>query len=224
MLSPKTLPSFLGSRRHDFFSSIALLIGFTVWIWSAINPFEFETWLIEQVATLIGIAILVLVAVNGHLDRTSYLALLVLFCIHTIGTHYTYSLTPYENLSVQLFGSSPNEWFGWERNHYDRFVHFSYGLLTARPIEQVLRQRLLLLPKAAKFFSLNMVLSTSALYELAEWSAAVTIGGNVGAAYLGTQGDIWDAQADIALAGAGWVTFALGCAIHRAFKNTKGFP
>lgn len=224
MPSPKTLLSFKGLKRPDFYSSVLLLTGLSLWIWSAIDPFDFETWLIEQVATLIGIAVLVFVAFNVNLSRASYLALLALFCIHTIGTHYTYSLTPYEQLSVQLFGSSPNEWFGWERNHYDRFVHFSYGLLTAYPIEQTLQQRLSLTPTATKFIGLNMILSTSAVYELAEWSAAITIGGNVGAAYLGTQGDIWDAQADIALAGAGWLLFSLGCAIHWMSKRTTGFP
>lgn len=70
-------------------------------------------------------------------------------------------------------------------------------------MEISIKQLFALPRRVCRFFSFNLVLSTSALYELAEWSAAITIGGNVGTAYLGSQGDIWDAQTDIALAGLG---------------------
>lgn len=223
---PSSSPSLktLFLRIPGNYSWIFLFIAFFVWVWSAINPIDFETWLIEQAATLIGVATLLWLARSVDFDRSSYLALLVLFCLHTVGTHYTYSLTPYDQWSVHLLGSSPNEWFDWERNHYDRLVHFCYGLLTASPMDQALQQRLLLSPGAAKFITLNIVLSTSALYELAEWAAAITIGGDVGAAYLGTQGDVWDAQTDIALAGAGWLLQFSLRGICSALKFNRGFP
>lgn len=200
------------------FSSILLCMGVAVWVWSAVYPLDFNTWMIEQVATVVAGGCLVWLAPRVDFDRTSLIALLLLFCAHTIGTHYTYSLTPYEQLSRDLLGSAPSQWFDWQRNHYDRFVHFAYGFLITHPTEQALRQMLLLPTRTTMFFSLQLVLSTSALYELVEWLAAVFIGGDLGAAYLGAQGDIWDAQADMALAGAGWLCFQALCWMYRALR------
>ena len=187
------------------FSYALLALGASLWVWSAIRPLDFGAWAIEQGATLVGIITVLVLAPGTSFDRRSRLAFFAMFCLHTIGTHYTYSLTPYEQVSMELFGSSPSQWFGWERNHYDRFVHFAYGFLMAHPIQQAVSAHLQLGAGVSKFLSLNLILSSSALYELAEWWAAGTFGADVGTAYLGTQGDVWDAQADMALAGAGWL-------------------
>lgn len=102
-----------------------------------------------------------------------------------------------------LTGRSLNEALGWQRNHYDRFVHFSYGLLLAYPI----REFFLRVADARGFWGyflpLNLTLSTSFLYELLEWAVATVFGGELGMAYLGTQGDVWDAHKDMALAALG---------------------
>jgi putative membrane protein len=212
-------------QHTPIFTYTLIALGISLWIWSAIHPHDIGTWVMEQAATLVGIATVLWLARSVSFDRRSQLVLFALFCIHTIGTHYTYSLTPYEALSTQIFGSTPNEWFNWERNHYDRFVHFSYGLLMAYPIEQTLRQRLNLGKGTSNFLSVNLILSSSALYELVEWCAAITFGGNVGTAYLGTQGDIWDAQADIALAGLGWVVvFCTGLVYDNIRIGTRKHP
>jgi len=174
-----------------------------VWLWSGWHPHEFSTWMIEQVATLLAIAVLWWLGHRTTFSFASKVCITTLFCVHTIGTHYTYSLTPYNELFDSLLSSSPNTWFGWERNHYDRFVHFSYGALLALPIVEAIRSRLPVSMNCAGFLMVQLVLSSSALYELMEWSAALMFGGELGTAYLGTQGDPWDAQADIALALAG---------------------
>ena len=92
---------------------------------------------------------------------------------------------------------------GWERNHFDRVVHFLYGALLANPVREIFFH----LAGARGFWSyflpLDLTMSTSALYELIEWAAAEVFGANLGAAYLGTQGDPWDAQKDMALALSG---------------------
>lgn len=182
---------------------VLLLLCGVVWVWSAIAPYDAATWRMEQIASLFMVGLLLLLRRTVTFSLPSMLGIAALFCIHTVGTHYTYSLTPYNDWSTALFGSSINDWFQWTRNHYDRFVHLAYGLCLTLPISEALTQKLKLQGGPSHFLSVQLVLSTSALYELMEWSAAIVFGGDVGTAYLGTQGDVWDAQADIALAMAG---------------------
>ena len=110
---------------------------------------------------------------------------------------------PYDAWSEQLFGVRLNDLLGLERNHFDRLVHFSYGLLMAYPM----REMFLRVADARGFWGyflpLDLTLSTSALFELFEWLAAELFGGDLGVAYLGSQGDPWDAQKDMAMAGLG---------------------
>ncbi len=186
--------------RKPIFWLVALCAG--VWIACAIQPLDRQTWLLEQIATVL--AVTALLAIRGvRWSVTSLAGLALLFVVHTVGTHYTYSLTPYEAWLQALTGFSAADLFGWERNHYDRFVHFLWGLCITLPAYEFLCQRLSLTRVAAHHLSLHIILSTSAIYELLEWSAAVVFGEG-GTAYLGTQGDPWDAQADIAFSIAGW--------------------
>jgi len=181
-----------------------LLIGICalVGLWSAVNPADRLTWGLEQIASVLVIGMLLLH--NGVRYSTGALAgLALLFCAHTVGTHYTYSLTPYDAWFQVMTGSSLDALVGWERNNYDRVVHFLWGLCMTQPMIETLQQRLRCTFRAAANLSFHLVLSTSALYELLEWAAAVVFGDG-GQAYLGTQGDVWDAQADIAIALAGW--------------------
>jgi putative membrane protein len=134
----------------------------------------------------------------------AWLALFVFGVLHEIGAHYTYSEVPYERWLQALTGTSPEAWLGTGRNQYDRAIHFCYGLLVAPAAMQLLEARATprgwwrwLLPVA-------FITSHSVLYEFIEWAAAIVFGGDLRMAYLGTQGDPWDAQQDMlhALAGA----------------------
>ena len=117
---------------------------------------------------------------------------------------------PYDAWTRALFGTSLNEALGWERNHYDRLVHLSYGLLLALPFQETIERRLGPLQGFARaFVPWIFILATSAAYELIEWAAAVVFGGDLGQAYLGTQGDVWDSHKDTGLALFG-ATVALG--------------
>src|SRR6185295_18783614 len=124
-------------------------------------------------------------------------------CLHVVGAHYTYSEVPYDAWWKALTGSTFNHLMGWQRNNFDRVIHFAYGLLLAVP----LRELVVPVAKVRGFWSyflpLDLTMSTSMLYELIEWKAAEIFGGDLGAAYLGLQGDVWDAQKDMALASAG---------------------
>ncbi|MFC4857981.1 DUF2238 domain-containing protein [Actinophytocola glycyrrhizae] len=116
---------------------------------------------------------------------------LVFLTLHTIAARWLYSSVPYDDWTGGLFGFRLSEVFGWERNHFDRLVHFAYGLCLA----MALRLR----PVRA----LEVVLATSALYELFEWGIAELLAPGTAEAYNGQQGDMWDAHKDMALAALG---------------------
>lgn len=98
-----------------------------VWVIAAIGPIDRVTWGLEQVAT--GLVMAAIWMQTGVRYSTASLAgLALLFGAHTVGTHYTYSLTPYDSWINALNGHSLNEALGWERNHYDRLVHLLWGL------------------------------------------------------------------------------------------------
>ena len=174
-----------------------------IFILCAINPLDRSAWLLENVLTVLLIVWLAVSYKKFKLSRTSYFCIFLFLCLHEIGSHYTYSEVPYNQWSKSLFGSSINEWFGWERNHFDRFLHFAYGLLFAYPVREVFIRIVKVKGFWGYFLPLDLTLSTSAIYELIEWGAAEVFGGDLGIAYLGTQGDVWDAQKDMALAGLG---------------------
>ena len=178
------------------------------WTVTAIAPHNIEAWALEQIASILCIGLIVWTARTVTYSLDCWVGLAAIFVLHTIGTHYTYSLTPYDNFLQSVFGISVNETMGWDRNHYDRIVHFLFGLATTRVFFEYFKQRSLS-NATAWFVAFNLVVSTSAIYELMEWAAAVVFAGEsgseAGALYLGTQGDIWDAQVDMFLAAIGSV-------------------
>jgi putative membrane protein len=184
---------------------------------SGIAPHQRADWLLEN-ALVAGFLV---VAALSHrripLSRLSWLLIFLFLCLHELGAHYTYSEVPYDDWSRTLFGVSPSEHFGLARNHFDRLVHFFYGLLLAYPIRELFLRVGEVRGFWGYFLPLDLTMSTSMLYELIEWGAAVAFGGELGVAYLGTQGDPWDAQKDMALASLG----ALLAMSLTAFVNAR---
>jgi putative membrane protein len=183
---------------------LLLLIAFLI-LWSAlaINPHSREDWLLENVLLLIGVAAIAITYRRLPLSSASYTMLFLFICLHTIGAHYTYSEVPYDDWFKSLTGSTLNETMGWHRNYYDRLVHFCYGLLLAYPVREIFMRLTGIRGFLSYFLPLDLTMSTSMLYELIEWGAAVNFGEGLGAAFLGSQGDVWDAQKDMALASLG---------------------
>jgi putative membrane protein len=130
---------------------------------------------------------------------------LLFFTLHTIGGRYTYSNVPYDDWSKALFGTSVSQAFGFTRNHYDRLVHFSYGLLIAPPTIEFLQRHLGFRRRLALYIAIESVVAVSAIYELFEWFLSIILAGPMAAGYNGQQGDMWDAQKDMALASIGTV-------------------
>lgn len=185
---------------------LTLLGLFSVWwVALAIAPRYREDWALENAIVAIALAILILTYRNLRFSNAAYTLFFVFLLLHEVGAHYTYSEVPYDDWVRALTGTTVNEIFGFTRNHYDRLVHFLYGVLVLPMAVELLDAKAP--PTGAWRFLLPVFFMNShaVIYETAEWLAALAFGGDLGQAYLGTQGDVWDSQADMALAMAGSV-------------------
>ncbi len=208
-------------RQFLFLLTIVLGIEFAV---LAIAPTDRKDWLLENV-----LVVLFVVALYGSyrklmLSRISYLLIFLFLSLHLVGAHYTYAQVPYDRWFESLAGRTFNSLVGWERNNFDRVVHFCYGLLLAYPIREVFQRVVKLRGFWGYFFPLDITMSTSMLYELIEWGAAAAFGGDLGQAYLGTQGDVWDAHKDMAFASLGaliamLITAGINIRLQRDFAD-----
>lgn len=176
-----------------------------LWVALAISPVDRKDWALENLLAVILVVILALTAKRFPFSRISYTLIFLFLCLHEVGAHYTYAMVPYDQWFESIFGRTWNSLWGWERNHFDRLVHFSYGLLLAYPIRETFHRVASVKGFWGYFLPLDVTMSTSMLFELFEWAAAEIFGGDLGVAYLGTQGDIWDAHKDMALASLGAV-------------------
>jgi putative membrane protein len=148
------------------------------------------------------------------ISRTGFTCLVLFMLIHTLGARYIYSYVPYDEWGQRLLGFRPGEYFDFRRNHYDRFVHFCFGLLWTLPVWEVLRHHFKQSRKAALYFAVEFIMAASMFYELFEWGLTMVLAPNDANAYNGQQGDMWDAQKDMALAMVGSVVTAIVIAIR----------
>jgi putative membrane protein len=168
-----------------------------------IAPLHRADWALENVLVVVFLVVSALAHRRMPLSRLSWLLIFLFLCLHEVGAHYTYSEVPYDDALRALFGWSLGESLGFTRNHFDRLVHFAYGLLLAYPVRELFLRVADVRGFWGYFLPISLTMSTSMLYELVEWGAAVTLGGDLGTAYLGTQGDEWDAHKDMAFASLG---------------------
>lgn len=166
-----------------------------LWIVTAINPLYPRDWLIENILVFVYGALLVFTYPRFKFSNLSYALFSLFLSLHLIGAHYTYTETP------------PGFWlqsiFDFERNHYDRLVHFSFGLLMAYPLREILLRQAQVKRQWSYFLAVAVIMSFSAFYEVMEAAVAMVVSPELGSAYLGTQGDEWDAQKDAFLAFSG---------------------
>jgi putative membrane protein len=211
-------------REHRGFLLVLVALFAVQFALLAIRPVSRSTWLLENMLVFGLGAALLLSYRSFRFSRVSYTLIFLFLALHEIGAHYTYSLVPYDDWSRRWLGFSLNESLGFQRNHYDRALHFAYGLLFAYPIREVFLRVANVRGFWGYFFPLDLTMSTSMIYELIEWGAAVIFGGELGQAYLGTQGDEWDAHVDMALASLGallamGITLCMNLALQRDFAS-----
>jgi len=190
--------------------------------WSAIAPHDYFTWFLEVVPVLVGVP--VALALHRRFPLSNLLLVLLWFhCVVLIfGGHYTYARVPLGDWTIH--------WFGWARNNYDKLGHFAQGFVPAILVREILLRTSPLgsrwSPASGRaepaqssgstsqpskwlpFLVVSVCLAFSAFYELTEWAVAVTSGAAADD-FLGTQGDPWDTQTDMAMALVGAIAALL---------------
>ena len=176
---------------------VLLIVYLLFWIFLAFDVFDRFDWMLENVLTVLFIALLIATYRIFPLSDLSYVLIFAFMILHALGAHYTYAEVP--------FGYWLKSTFNLSRNHFDRIVHFSFGLLLAYPIREVFLRVASARGFWAYYLPLDVTLAFSAVYEIIEMIAAQAASPELGAAYLGTQGDVWDAQKDMGCAAIGAV-------------------
>jgi putative membrane protein len=167
-----------------------LLTGYiALFIWAGISPYSRATWYAENIPIVLIVVSLVVLYLRGLVfSPTAYVLMAVLPYLHTIGGHYTFERVP--------FGFITNL-FGFHRNHFDRVGHFSVGFYAFAIAEALVRTKAVRSRVVLFLFPIFTIAFVAMSYELIEWWYAVADGGASGAAFLGSQGDVWDAQEDM---------------------------
>jgi putative membrane protein len=181
------------------------------WGLTAIAPRDRGDWLLENLLVFAAWAALWRVLRRPGLSPASWALVFAFLTLHAYGAHHTYSNTPLGDVLQQLLGL--------ERNHYDRIVHLSFGLLITLPVRELLARSFGIGRRSGSLLAATVVLSMSAVYEIFEWLAARIVDPELGVAFVGAQGDVWDAQKDMGLALSG-VALALLASAARSRRGS----
>jgi putative membrane protein len=173
---------------------------------------DFDWWL-ENATALAFLAVLVTTYRRLPLSDLSYLLILIYLSGHEWGAEYKYSDVP--------LGEWMKPWLHTTRNHYDRVMHFSYGLLLAYPMQEWFMRVVGVTSRWRYVLPVEMTLSFSACYEMLEALAASILSPERGEEFVGMQGDIWDSQKDMFMAGLGAVTAMIVIATVRTVRKRR---
>ena len=159
-------------------------------LWSIIQPHDMQVWWTEMASVILLLGALMATHRVIAFSNTAYFLLSIWCAMQIIGAHYTFEFVPFEAVS-RLFGEG--------RNHYDRVAHFAVGMGSIAIAEALWQRRMVNSIGTAAWFSVVFMLAIAGVWEIAEWAYAEIDGGDAGQAFLGSQGDIWDAQKDMLL-------------------------
>lgn len=157
---------------------------------------EFD-WALENALVFFGVAMLILTYRQFQFSDFSYLVIFLFLCLHEYGAHYKYSDVP--------LGEWMKPWLHTQRNHYDRICHFSFGFLLSYPMREVCIRALRVTGKWRYYLPVECTLAFSSIYEMMEAGMATILSPQRGEEFVGMQGDIWDSQEDMFMAGLGSV-------------------
>ena len=197
----------LPKKSDSYFLPIAVACYAAFWIILAIYPLDRGDWLLENLLIFISVAVLATTYRRFRFSNASYALILIFLVFHTIGAHYTYAKVP--------IGFWMKDWLHLSRNHYDRIIHFSFGLLLLYPTRELLIRSAHANARWATWLAVAALCALSSFFEILEGIIAQIVRPDLGAAYLGTQGDIWDAQKDMGAAFVGALIVALLLSFRR---------
>ncbi len=183
-----------GTREWAKVPLLLLAVLLAVYVFSFVFTPEGKTnWALEVGPSLIGVAVLLATFRRFPMSRLIYVLVFIHSLILIYGGYYTYAKTPLGDFAMHAFDLS--------RNHYDRVGHLALGFFPALIIKEVLLRKTPLQRGGwLTFLVISTALAIGAFYELIEWWATLVFASDVGAAFLGSQGDVWDAQWDMFLA------------------------
>ena len=196
----------------------AVLIGLFVWyaavsLWAAYAPADRQFWLLASVLPAVLVLFLVATHRTMPLSAVSYLAITLFLTLHMVGVRYTYAQVP--------VGQWLDQALHFDRNHFDRVVHFSFGFLMAYPLEECFRLLGCARGWLLYYLPVMTVLGLSGLWEIVESWVAQIVHPELGLTYLGSQGDVWDAQKDMAAALYGALCCMLILLLVRSLRSTR---
>lgn len=197
-------------KQLNIYKKVVLFLFTAVWVWSAIGPRHLSDWILENILIVILLVVLFSFRKKTNFSNISFAFIFIYLSLHTVGAHYTYSEVP--------FGFMLQDWLGSTRNMYDRLVHFLYGFLLVVPTWELYSRISNQKGFLSYYIPVQMILATSALYEMMEWFAAKTVSPELGLAFVGAQGDIWDAQKDM------WLAFLGACIMMGIVQKIKTPP
>ena len=192
---------------------ILAVLVLAVMVWSGINPMFPRVWWVEIIPVFVIFAFLASTVSFFRFSNWSYVLMAFWMLGHTIGAHYTFAHVPFDWVTSLI---------GAERNHFDRVGHFVIGFY-AFPMAEWVTRRGYAKPVFAGFFSLFFIMALAASYEIIEWQYAVIDGGDAGIEFLGSQGDVWDAQADMLCDTQGAVTALILFYCVRPYRGRTGY-
>lgn len=193
---------------------LALLIS-CLMVWSFIQPYSRDVWIAEMTPVILVFLLLVVTYPKFQFSALAYVLMSGWLIMHTIGAHYTFERVPFAFVSELLSG-----WLGEGRNHFDRVAHYIIGFYSF-PIAELLVRKRWANVITAGLFGLFSIMSIAAAYEIIEWQYAVQEGGDAGIAFLGSQGDVWDAQKDMLADTLGAITALVLFYWHRPDKRCE---
>ncbi|MEK8130796.1 DUF2238 domain-containing protein [Paenibacillus filicis] len=178
-------------------AALILLVGvyMMLWGWLAVAPASRSDWLLEQLLVIACLGVLGATYRRVPLSLASYAGIALFLALHAYGANTSYGATPIDPWLQRLFGGG--------RLPYDRLVHLCYGLLLAHPVREVLVRLTGVRGLAAYGYTVAVVLATGAFYELIEMWVTLLVAPELGALFLGSQGDPWDTHHDMELELAG---------------------
>ena len=182
-----------------------------LWGYTFAGTPDYENWFLENALVFIALGGIIFTYNRMKFSDLTYVLIFIYLSLHVYGAMYTYAENP--------FGYWLMDTYDLARNHYDRIVHFSFGFLLAYPMRELFLIYFKFPAWVSWLLPIEITMSFSALYELVEWAVADLFFKAQGATFLGTQGDVWDAQKDIALAFTGAIlATTLVSVIKKRFK------